>query len=196
MASSNGIGRKLIKIFRLPIICTHKIFGFKIKLSSSYPIFSTVFENRRNVIIGKHSNFDRNSTLRCYKDGNKKGFIIIGNNVSMGENLRILSSSKVVIEDNCSIASNVFITSENHGLNPQTKSYNDNPLSSKDILIKDGAWLGEKVIILPGVTVGKKAIVGAGSVVTKDIPDYSIAVGNPAKVIKKYDFEKNEFVKI
>lgn len=69
-----------------------------------------------------------------------------------------------------------------------------NPLDISDgIIIKDGVWIGNNVIILGGVQIGEKAIVGAGSVITHSIPSYSIAVGNPARVIKKYDFDMNEF---
>jgi acetyltransferase-like isoleucine patch superfamily enzyme len=62
-----------------------------------------------------------------------------------------------------------------------------------DITIKDGVWVGFGTLILPGVTIGEKAIIGAGSVVTKDIPAYTIAVGIPCKPIKKWNFRMNIF---
>ncbi|MCR5188785.1 MAG: hypothetical protein K6C97_07595 [Treponema sp.] len=62
-------------------------------------------------------------------------------------------------------------------------------LSAKPVINHDDVWIGEMVSILPGVEIGKGAIIGANAVVTKSIPKYSIAVGNPAKVIKKYNFE-------
>jgi lipopolysaccharide O-acetyltransferase len=62
------------------------------------------------------------------------------------------------------------------------------PLNSLPVIISKNVWIGESVSILPGVRIGKASIIGANSVVTKDIPDYSIAAGNPAKVIKKYNF--------
>ena len=68
-------------------------------------------------------------------------------------------------------------------------------LSSEPIIIGDDVWIGEFVAILPGVTIGKGAVIGTLSVVTKDIPEYSIAVGSPAKAIKTYDFEKKEWVR-
>ena len=69
----------------------------------------------------------------------------------------------------------------------------DNPLniSVGGVTIENGVWIGNNVIILPNVTIGEKSIVGAGSVVTKSIPAYSVAVGNPAHVIKHFDFEAN-----
>ena len=87
-----------------------------------------------------------------------------------------------------------MISSENHGVDPDLE-YVDQPLISKPVTIGDGCWIGEKVCILPGVTIGKKCIVGAGSVVTKSIPNFSMAVGNPAKIIKHYDFDKHKWEK-
>ena len=69
-------------------------------------------------------------------------------------------------------------------------------LTGKGVCIDEGSWIGEKVCILPGVTIGKKCIIGAGSVVTKDVPDYCIACGNPAKVIKKYDFDEHRWIRV
>lgn len=63
-------------------------------------------------------------------------------------------------------------------------------LTCKPVLIREYAWVGAGATILPGVYIGRHAIVGAGSVVTKDVPDYAVAVGNPAKVIKMLDKEK------
>ncbi|MFR5466356.1 MAG: hypothetical protein ACLTHR_12100 [Agathobacter rectalis] len=64
------------------------------------------------------------------------------------------------------------------------------------VFIDDGVWIGNDVIILPNVHIGKKSIIGAGSVVTKNIPEFCIAVGNPAKVIKKFDIKENRWKKV
>lgn len=95
------------------------------------------------------------------------------------------------------IASHVMISSENHGTDPESDTpYMNQPLITKPVSIGDGCWIGEKVCILPGVNIGKKCIIGAGSVVTKSIPDYSIAAGNPARVIKKYSYETHNWEKV
>lgn len=80
-----------------------------------------------------------------------------------------------------------------HGI---LSTYMDQPLCGKDVIIESSSWIGEKVIILPGVRIGEKAINGAGSVVTKDIPAYSIACGNPARVIKKWDTISKQWIPI
>ena len=192
MAKSNGIGRKIKKIIRLPYIFLLKCKGMKINYTSSMPI-NTVIENYNKIEIGKHCNFDRRTILRVFDDGKKPSKIKIGNNFCGGTDLKILCCGNVEIGNNVTCAGGTFITSENHGLNPLTLSFNDNELEASVVKIEDGVWIGEKTIILPKVTVGKKSVIGAGSVVTKDIPPYCIAVGNPAKVIKKWDFEKNEY---
>lgn len=144
-----------------------------------------------NFIVGYDARFlmiDEYHGVKC------NPFITIGKNVFVGNRCSFLAGEKITIGDDCLIASDVFICSENHGINPHAKSYSENELIIKPVLIGEGCWIGEKVSILPGVTIGKKSIIGTGSVVTKDIPDYSIAVGNPAKIIKRYDFDQQKWV--
>lgn len=123
--------------------------------------------------------------------------IQIGKNCYICYYFTILNASSVTIGDNVLFASNVFISSVNHGIDPESElPYMSQPLVSKPVSIDDGCWIGEKVCILPGVAIGKKCIIGAGSVVTKSVPDYSIVVGNPAKVIKTYNFKTHNWEKV
>ena len=92
------------------------------------------------------------------------------------------------------MASNILITTENHGIDPQ-KKYAEQILISNDVKIGRNCWIGEKVTILPGVTIGNNVIIGAGSVVTKSFEDNTIIAGCPAKCIKKYNFDKNQWEK-
>ena len=92
------------------------------------------------------------------------------------------------------IAPEVFITDHNHGMNPEIKEgYAKQELVVKPVRIGDGTWIGQRVCILPGVTVGKHCIIGAGSVCTRSIPDYCIAVGVPAQVIKRWDTSEKQW---
>lgn len=92
----------------------------------------------------------------------------------------------IAIEDGVQIAANVQLISNNHD------PYDLSILTCKPVLIKKAAWLARGASILPGVSIGKHAIVGAASVVTKDVPDYAVAVGNPARVIKYLDASRFE----
>ena len=90
-----------------------------------------------------------------------------------------------------------FQTANNHSMNVEgNQYYMAQPLLCEKVVIKDGCWIGEKVCVLPGVTIGEKSIVGAGSVVTKSIPDYCLAVGNPARVIKRWNFSEHRWISL
>ena len=112
--------------------------------------------------------------------------VTIGKNVVVMNGCLMMSAGTITIEDDVRIAANTQLISNNHD------PYNRDVITCKPVHICKGAWVGAGSTILPGVTVGKYAIVGAASVVTKDVPDYAVAVGNPAKVIKYLDKEKFE----
>jgi len=127
-----------------------------------------------------------------------------GNNVEINDYVHIVASQSVKIGNDVLMASKIFISDINHGCydgdplfqtSPLTKP-NDRPLSAKPVVIEDNVWIGESVSILSGVTIGKGSIIGANSVVSKNIPEFVIAVGIPAKAIKKYNFEKKRWEKI
>ena len=107
--------------------------------------------------------------------------VTIGKGVTVMNGALMMAAGGITIEDKVLIAANVKLISNNHD------PYERDILTCKPVLIKEGAWVGAGATILPGVTVGKYAIVGSDSVVTKDIPDYAVAVGSPAKVIKYLD---------
>lgn len=108
----------------------------------------------------------------------------IGSNVFINSNLLAMARGGITIEDDVQIAGNVSLLTNNHD------PYDRMILPCKPILIKKGAWIGANVVVLRGISIGEHAIVGAGSVVTKDVPDYAVVVGNPAKVVKMLDPEK------
>lgn len=132
-----------------------------------------------------------------------KKVIKIGTDVQFNDYVHIGAIESVVIGNRVLIASKVFITDHNHGSYGMNNNHSDplippllRDLSSAPVVIEDDVWIGEFVAILPGVTIGKGSIIGAMSVVTKNIPEYSIAIGNPAKVIKRYDFERCKWVSV
>lgn len=110
----------------------------------------------------------------------------IGKHVVVVGNLLAMARGGITIEDGAMIAANVQLISNNHD------PYERAVLPCKPVLIQKGAWVGAGATILPGVSVGRYAIVGAASVVTKDVPDYAVVVGNPARVIKMLDADRCE----
>ena len=148
-----------------------------------------------NVVIRKYARI--NCYPRWNAEKNNEPIITIGNNCIIGQRLSLLAGGKITIGNNVLMASDILVTSENHSIDPENEIfYMDQPLKCADVEIKEGCWIGEKVCIMSGVTIGKKSIIGAGSIVTKSIPDYSIAVGNPARVIKQYDFTQHQWVSL
>lgn len=112
--------------------------------------------------------------------------VTIGKNCVIMNGCLMMSAGTITIEDEVMIAANCQLISNNHD------PYQRAVITCKPVVIRKGAWVGAGSSILPGVTVGKYAIVGAGSIVTKDVPDYAVAVGSPAKVIKYLDKDKFE----
>ena len=107
--------------------------------------------------------------------------VTIGSGVTVMNGALMMAAGGITIEDKVLIAANVKLITNNHD------PYERDILTCKPILIKKGAWIGAGATILPGVTVGKYAIVGSDTVVTKDVPDYAVVVGNPAKLLKYLD---------
>lgn len=130
--------------------------------------------------------------VKEYKEKKYNPEILIGENVCIGNRFSALSAAPIEIGDDCLFASDVMLTSENHGMDPElSKSYSDTILIAKPIKIGKGCWIGEKACILPGVVLGERTIVAAGAVVNKSFPPYSLVGGVPAKLIKRYNFEKH-----
>lgn len=131
-------------------------------------------------------NLGQNSYVAAPINGACVSTVKIGNGVFINSNLLAMARGGITIEDGVQIAANVQLISNNHD------PYDLSILTCKPVLIKEAAWIGAGATILPGVCVGKHAVVGAASVVTKDVPDYAVVVGNPAKVIKYLDADRFE----
>lgn len=108
----------------------------------------------------------------------------LGKNVFANHGLTVMSLGGIDIEDGVMMGPEVGLFTVNH------EPENIRVIMTKSIHIKKNAWIGARVNILPGVTIGESAIIGTGSIVTKDIPDHAVAVGNPARVIKIIGEEK------
>lgn len=109
--------------------------------------------------------------------------IEVGKNFFANYNCTLLDVAKIKIGDNCQMAPNVAIYTAGHQIHPVSR--NSAYEYGKEVTIGDNVWLGGNTVVCPGVHIGNNVVIGAGSVVTRDIPDWSIAAGNPCKVIRK-----------
>ncbi|NOW90369.1 maltose O-acetyltransferase [Clostridium beijerinckii] len=124
--------------------------------------------------------------------------IEVGNNFFANYNCTILDVGKVIIGENVLFAPNVSIYTAGHPIHPESR--NSGYEYGIDVIIGDNVWVGGSVVINPGVKIGNNVVIGSGSVVTKDLPDNVIAVGNPCRVVReiteedrKYYYKNNEF---
>lgn len=148
-------------------------------------LFNTPFINKFKWIrkmLYKEFNLPQSTTI-------SQGFYCSAPNISVGENtglgnLYIRAVGKVTIGNNCSFSYNNMILTGSHDF------ADFNVVIAKPVTIGNNVWITSNVTILPGVTIGNNTVIGAGSVVTKDIPAGVFAAGNPCKVIKKIDFNK------
>lgn len=147
-------------------------------------------------LLGKSENAFINPPFYC----DYGSHIEVGKNFFANYNCTIIDVAKVKIGDNCQMAPNVAIYTAGHPVHPVSR--NSMYEYGIEVTIGDNVWIGGNTIILPGVNIGNNTVIGAGSVVTKDIPDWVIAAGNPCKVIrnitekdKKFYYKDREFDK-
>lgn len=162
-----------------------------------------------HIYIGKNFTVGRNlwlDAITCDGTQTFNPIIEIGDNVGLGNGVHIGCTNRIKIGNNVLIGSYVIIEDHNHGYydsfhltkheSPDTPPTKRKLTDDGYIEIGDNVWIGDKVTILTNSKIGKGAIIGANSVVKGEIPPYTIAVGVPAKVIKKYDFNKKIWIKI
>jgi acetyltransferase-like isoleucine patch superfamily enzyme len=125
---------------------------------------------------------------------NGVGDVLIGERTRIG--LGSVLIGPVTVGNDVLLAQNIIVSGLNHGYEDVSKPISLQPVSTKPIVIEDEVWIGGNSVILSGVTVGKHSIVAAGSVVTKDVPPYTIVAGNPARPKKQYDASLNQWVKL
>lgn len=185
-------------LFRFFSFGDHARIGFLGKGVSI--IGSKRLKTGKNVYIGNYSYlncicndmvvFEDNVTLREYgwiqitSNLNEPGSgLLIKRDTYIGPRAHLGAAAPVTIGEGCQIGAGFTISAENHVYADQEK-ISSQGVSRKGIEIGNDCWIGNNVIVLDGVHIGKGAVVGAGSVVTKSIPEFSVAVGNPCRVIK------------
>jgi acetyltransferase-like isoleucine patch superfamily enzyme len=150
---------------------------------------------RLDVLPFRKFELGSNSIIEDYTTiNNGVGDVIIGNSTFIGLNNVIIGP--VTIGNHVMLAQHITISGLNHNYQNIDLPISEQGINTAGIVIEDDSWIGANVVITAGVTIGKHCVIAAGSVVTKNIPPYCVAVGNPAKVIKCYNFERKEWEKV
>ena len=143
---------------------------------------------RLDVLPFNSFSVGQNSVIEDYAVvNNGMGHVHIGDKTFVG--LYSVVIGPITIGNNVIIAQHVVLSGLNHGYEDITMPIKDQPCTTTEIVIEDECWIGANAVVTAGVRIGKHSVVAAGSIVTKDVPPYSIVGGNPAKLLKSYNFE-------
>lgn len=146
-----------------------------------------------NITLGDHVSVHEGTWLAAIPLTGNEVQLDIEDGVTLGHYNHIYATRSIIIGKNVLTADKVYISDNLHSYEDITVPVIKQPIKQcKPVVIGDGSWLGENVCVI-GASIGKHCVIGANAVVTKDIPDYSVAVGSPARVKKKYDFEQNKW---
>ncbi|MCD6347251.1 MAG: acyltransferase [Bacteroidales bacterium] len=150
--------------------------------------------SRMDLFPYKKFGLGRNSTVESYcVINNGAGDVILGDRVRVGIGSVIIGPVKM--GNGSGLGQHVFLSGFNHGFSDGNKNSSKQELDMRPVIIEDEAHIGANSVVVPGVTIGRRCQIGAGSVVTKDVPPFSVAVGNPARVIKTFNLETGKWEK-
>ena len=145
-------------------------------------------EGVASIKIGESSYIGNDTRLACFNNCGKSPQLSIGDRTLLTNGVNILCAECITIGNDCMFAAYSSIVDEDHGTDLSLGiSYEEQPLVTSPVVIGNNVWVGQKACILKGVTIGDNCIIGANAVVKKDIPRNCIAVGNPARVVKRWE---------
>ena len=150
---------------------------------------------RKDIVPFNDFSLGKSSVIEDYAIiNNAVGEITIGNHTRIGMGNTIIGP--VMIGNNVILAQNIVISALNHNFEDVLTTINQQGVKTDQITIENNVWIGANSSILAGVSIGEHVVVGAGSVVTKDIPPFSVVVGNPARILKVYDHKEQRWIKV
>lgn len=192
-----NLKRKLLHLMMHPVKTRPRLWlrclqFFYMKKGKNSVIYRSV---RKDIVPFNGFSLGKSSVIEDYTIiNNAVGEIIIGNHTRIGMGNTIIGP--VMIGNNVILAQNVVISALNHNFEDVLTTINQQGVVTDQITIENNVWIGANTSILAGVHIGEHVVVGAGSVVTKDIPPFSVVVGNPAKIIKKYNFQVKQWITV
>lgn len=158
--------------------------------SKSFILKPMSIDNPKGIFIGNRVLIQQYVWLAACSYNKEKAELIISDGVRLGHFNHIYSTKKIIIEKAVLTADRVYIGDIKHSYSDVNQFIiNQKIVNVGTVTIGEGTWIGENACII-GANIGKHCVIGANSVVTHDIPDYCVAVGSPAKVVKSYNFQK------
>jgi acetyltransferase-like isoleucine patch superfamily enzyme len=141
----------------------------------------------RRIAIGERVFIASHSWLATYESGPGAGRLEIGDGTSIAGHCVLAAAERVTVGRSVLFARNVYVADHQHAYRDTTRPVLAQGFTGiAPIEIGDGAWLGQNVVVCPGVTIGRGAVIGANSVVKEDVEDYCVAVGAPARVVRRF----------
>jgi acetyltransferase-like isoleucine patch superfamily enzyme len=187
----------LIDLFYKYFVCFFYKFQFGKFGNHSVILKPLKIQGKKNIFIGNNVVVQKYTWLAALPHtGSSSCRLIIEDGCAIGHFNHIYAINQINIEKNVLTADKVYISDNTHEyVNPFVPVLHQPVKQLDPVTIGEGSWLGENVCVL-GASVGKHCVIGSNSVVTLSIPDYSIAVGIPAKVVKKFDFSTNKWIRV
>lgn len=183
-------------LYRL-LTCLPNRFQYARFGKGSLIYFPMLINNKKCISIGENVTFRehlRMDAIKCMNDQHFTPRIIIEDNVHAEQDCQIFATNLVHIKKNVTLSSHVFITDAEHEYRGvEHESILKQKLKCGKTIIDEEVFLGIGVRVIKAVHIGRHAVIGANSVVTKDIPPYSVVVGNPAKIIRKYNHNTKQW---
>jgi acetyltransferase-like isoleucine patch superfamily enzyme len=185
------------KRFWYPIINLKNSFLFGSYGKDVYIEPGVVINRPRYVHIGDHVTIKRHTNINVHPEDreSKEGILFIGKGTHITQGVIISALHRIVIEEDVGIAPYVCIVDNSRKAKDINRSLSQQDIETGPVRIGAESWLAYNVCVLPNVTIGKHCLIGALSVVNRDIPSYSVAVGCPARVVKRLDFNRMEWVR-
>ncbi|WP_372384724.1 DapH/DapD/GlmU-related protein [Vibrio sp. BS-M-Sm-2] len=196
----NVRGYDLLGIFNLSLsIIITKVFYPKARLIR----LPVSVRGKNNIDFGLSLTTGRYCRLDTFSTTNsRESVLVFGENCQINDSVHIAGAKSITLGNNVLIASRVFITDHQHGSysnQEQSSAFElalERRLHSKPVIIEDNVWIGEGAVILPGVKIGRNSVIGANSVVTKSVNENTIVAGNPARPIKYFDIDSEQWLAI
>lgn len=192
-----GFVRDVAKAFYLAgiqfytrLICVEREIPSSIRLRARLDVVPREASHERHRLsLEKHSLIETACVVCTWH-----GDVILKKGASIGIGSVVIGP--IQMGENSACAQHCFISGQSHHYEDISKNFRMQGFETSQVIIQNDVWIGSNCVILCGVKIGNNSVIGAGSVVVSNIPPYSVAVGNPAKVIKKYDFKTEQWVRV